>query len=238
MKISGPQTSEQRVLELLYEMITRGDFPSGEFLSQRRLAQLTNSSVISVRGALRQLENEGLIENVPRWGVRIPVLTEETLRDRYAIRELLELEVISRIHGELNDDQIRYIMDMAKELELMILQMKSGDLSPFAMLHKQFHIYLAECTGSTYLVRMLRSVLNASLMIMNARSTWSYPRKEKGIPSHTDLTLALSEKPLDYVLDIMKRHIAGGLESELDALDDYSSRMGNKPGRGVYYPNV
>jgi DNA-binding transcriptional MocR family regulator len=67
---TSPPTSEQQVTDRLRRHILAGELPVGEFLSQRKLAELAGTSVISVRGALRQLENEGLIENVPRAGVR------------------------------------------------------------------------------------------------------------------------------------------------------------------------
>jgi len=50
-------TSEQQVADKLREHILTGTLPVGEFLSQRKLAELTGTSVISVRGARRQRKN-------------------------------------------------------------------------------------------------------------------------------------------------------------------------------------
>ena len=110
-------TSEQKVVEALRSQIMEGRLPVGEFLSQRKLANLTHSSVISVRGAVRQLENEGLVENVPRMGIRIPKETPAIIRDRYLIRHALETTAVERIFGTLSDEVQKQLLEMAAELD-------------------------------------------------------------------------------------------------------------------------
>lgn len=89
-----PTTVEEQAYLSLRQEILGGELPAGEFLSQRKLAARSGVSVISVRGALRSLENEGLIENAPKWGVRIPQDTPATFTDRYFMRETLEVGLI------------------------------------------------------------------------------------------------------------------------------------------------
>ena len=61
-----PKTKEQLAYESLRELIVRGELPLGEFLSQRMLTSKVDSTMVNVRPALRQLENDGLIESIPR----------------------------------------------------------------------------------------------------------------------------------------------------------------------------
>ncbi|MFW5843559.1 MAG: GntR family transcriptional regulator, partial [Spirochaetota bacterium] len=98
-----PQTKEDLAYHGLKELIVLGELPRGTFLSQRMLAAKCGVNVVTVRGALRQLENDGLIENVPQWGVRIPEETEEAVRDRYFLREILEVAAVRKIVGRRDE---------------------------------------------------------------------------------------------------------------------------------------
>ena len=102
------ETKEDIAYGKLKHLILAGQLPRNEFLSQRMLAEKADSVVITVRAALRRLEKDGLVEGVPKWGFRIPQETEETVRDRYFVRELLEAAAARRIVGDhTEEDAVR-----------------------------------------------------------------------------------------------------------------------------------
>ncbi len=209
-------TSEQQVAEQLRRHILAGELPVGEFLSQRKLAELAGTSVISVRGALRQLENEGLIENVPRMGVRIPQDTPSSVRDRYLVRSALEATAVQQICGKLDEKEKAALLEMAAELDRMAGEHTAETWRDFARLHQEFHLLIAESTDNPLLVQMLKRVINPSLMMLNAARSWKTPSALE--ENHTDLARAiLSGNPDDAVRDL-REHIQVGLESELAAL--------------------
>src|SRR6056297_139001 len=95
--VASPRTNEDVVYERLRDLILAGHEPRGEFLRQRDLAARLDTAVVTLRCALRRLENEGLVENVPKWGVRIPVETRREIEERYFVREALEVAALGRI---------------------------------------------------------------------------------------------------------------------------------------------
>ncbi len=209
-------TSEQQVSEKLRTAILEGELPVGEFLSQRKLAKLAHSSVISVRGALRQLENEGLIENIPRMGVRIPMETPAVVRDRYLIRKALETTAVEQVHGKLSDEIKETLIGTARELDRLAKEHAADTYLDFARLHQEFHLLIAETSGSALLVQMLKRVINPSLMMLNAKRSWQIPVEQHA--NHTLLAKALvGEDPGNAVRGI-QTHIQIGLESELATL--------------------
>jgi len=217
MKTAYPDTSEQMVLNKLRTQIIEGELPAGEFLSQRKLAQSTGSSVISVRGALRQLENDGLIENIPRWGVRIPKETPEVIKDRYRIRELLETYTVECLSKNLTQNQIESIVNQAEELDKLAVQSSSKSALAFARLHQDFHIYLAKCCESLLLVKLLERVMNASTMILNAKRTWTNPTEGGGV-THGRLAEIIINGSTAQAVQAMRTHVRDGLNSELEAI--------------------
>ncbi|MBL4702200.1 MAG: GntR family transcriptional regulator [Phycisphaeraceae bacterium] len=60
------KTSEQITYERLKDLIVDNKLPQGEFLSQRKLAESVGATLVTLRSSLRSLENDGLVENVPR----------------------------------------------------------------------------------------------------------------------------------------------------------------------------
>ncbi|MGE4490265.1 MAG: GntR family transcriptional regulator [Kiritimatiellales bacterium] len=209
-------TSEQHVTERLRKHILAGKLPVGEFLSQRKLAELTGTSVISVRGALRQLENEGLIENVPRMGVRIPQDTPSSIRDRYLVRTALETAAVRQICTHLSDDAKEHLIDIARQLDQLAETHTKKSAETFARLHHDFHLLIAEQAESPLLVQMLRRVMNPSLMMLNAARSWEKPSELH--QNHTKLVQAIVSKNTETAVQSMQAHIQVGLESELAAL--------------------
>jgi DNA-binding GntR family transcriptional regulator len=213
---SKEPTSEQQVADRLRYSILAGELPVGEFLSQRKLAELTGASVISVRGALRQLENEGLIENVPRAGVRIPQDTPSSVRDRYLVREALETAGVEKICGRLAEPAAAELIQTARELDRLAAENNPDSYAEFGHLHHGFHLLIAESTGSPLLVQMLRRVINPSLMMLNAARSWQHPSELH--QNHTELTEAIISGNSTKAVAAICAHIEVGLESELAAL--------------------
>jgi DNA-binding GntR family transcriptional regulator len=208
-------TSEEQVTEKLREAILSAQLPVGDFLSQRKLAELTGTSVISVRGALRRLENEGLAENVPRMGVRVPRDTPSSIRDRYMVRTALETAAVRRISGSLPDEDKQNLLAMAKKLDQLAANHTEKNIPDFARLHHEFHLRLAERAGSPLLVQMLRRVINPSLMMLNAKRSWTAPTELT--QNHTRLAEAIISGDETRAVTEMEEHIRTGLESELAA---------------------
>jgi DNA-binding GntR family transcriptional regulator len=70
--------------------ISAGDFKPGQRLIERELCELTGVGRTSIREALRQLEAEGLITNIPHRGPTVSTISSEEARQLYALRGLLE----------------------------------------------------------------------------------------------------------------------------------------------------
>ncbi len=82
--------ASERVADHLRAAILSGEFAPGERLLQEVLAERLGASRMPVREALRMLEVEGLVENQPNRGARVPELTAHEVEVIYRMRERLE----------------------------------------------------------------------------------------------------------------------------------------------------
>lgn len=80
----------QQVIELLRAAIADGRYLSGKRLIERELCDLLQVSRPILREALRQLEAEGLVMNVPQRGLEVVTLSAEDVRQIYQVRAALE----------------------------------------------------------------------------------------------------------------------------------------------------
>lgn len=211
----NPKTKEELAYERLKTLILDGELPKSRFLSQRMLAEKVGTNITTIRTALRQLESDSLIENVPQWGVRIPLETEEILRDRYFMRELLEVGAVRLIvqrRGMPGFDSAS-IIQQAKLCDA-ISRETPKDVLRFSKAHFDFHVELAKHSGSPLLLQSLSRIHFRSLILQNARRGWA-----RGLRvDHENLVEAILSGDEATAVEQTIKHIKGGLESELIAL--------------------
>jgi len=87
-----PQTLRELALTKVRQAIIAGYFEAGDRLVERTLSEELGVSRSVVREVIRYLEAEGLIENLPKKGPIVAVLTWQVAEQIYAIRMLLEQE--------------------------------------------------------------------------------------------------------------------------------------------------
>lgn len=221
-----PQTRETRALLQLRALILKGELPVGQFLSQRMLARSVDAAVVTVRGALRLLEKEGLVENVPRWGVRIPRETPDDVHDRYFVRETLEAAAVRRWAGTLTDRQKRHLTDLAEDCD-EVAGTAPEDVDLFARRHMTFHRHLADLAESPLLVEQLDRLITRSMMVYNASRGWlqGHDRTE-----HVPFARKLLRAKPERAESLIRKHIQRGLQFELAALQHRDDQ--SKPKRG------
>ena len=85
----------------------------GEKLTERELCELTGVSRPLMREALRDLEAQGLISNVPHRGPAVAMLTRDDARDIYEVRSALEPMAARLFVERATDGQIDELVAMA-----------------------------------------------------------------------------------------------------------------------------
>jgi DNA-binding GntR family transcriptional regulator len=220
--VQQPKTKEQLAYENLRGLIVRDELPHGEFLSQRMLTARINSTMVNVRPALRQLENDGLIESVPRWGVRIPVEDEEAIRDRYFVREVLEVAAVRRIVAHRPIAGSERIHDMARVCDVPA-SASEASVYEYASQHYEFHLAIVDAAGSPMLCDAYRQIQLAGMMLWNAKRSW-YRGKDPGPDHHRRLLEAILTGSEAQAIEATREHVAYGLQNELEALGIENSR--------------
>src|SRR5918996_149151 len=165
------QTKEAIAYERLKMLILSGEIQKNEFLSQRALARHVDTNLTTLRTALRQLERDGLIENVPKWGVRVPLETEERLLDLYFMRELLETGAVRRIVKRRKEVDFATLAKKAEECDARARKLPKN-IVEYSQSHFDFHMELARQSGSELLARSLRGIHFRSWLLWHDLRLW------------------------------------------------------------------
>ena len=132
----GRQTLTERVYGMLLEGICSRELPPGQKLVIDALAREMGVSITPVREALRRLQREGLVTEIPYSGMHVSQLAINEIRELFAIRGVLEGYALRLITDTLTDKDFDLIDGELEQLEKVT---RTGDTAAFR--HHNFHFH-------------------------------------------------------------------------------------------------
>jgi DNA-binding GntR family transcriptional regulator len=173
----------------------------GAKLPEDAIGERFGASRTIVRNALGQLAAEGLVELRRNRGAAVATPSWEEARDTFDVRLGLERLVMSRLAGNLTSDQI-------KTLEKHVDQEEHarGNNEPLSIrLATEFHILLAQMTGSPVLERYVSEVSSRCGLIL---ALYSRPHSsECAVNEHRSVIAALAAGDAKRASAVMAEHL-------------------------------
>ncbi|MFN8379682.1 MAG: GntR family transcriptional regulator [Anaerolineae bacterium] len=180
------ETVSQQVLEYIRDGIFTGRYPVGYRIDQQSVADELGVSVIPVRECLRQLQAEGLLENLPYRGSFVKSLSLTELRDIYVTRETLE-ELAARLAVErLTSETLRSLESHIAEMERAT---EDTDLDALFALNRSFHFTLYEASQNSILVELIEGLWDRST-IYRRMFTFMPDRATQALEEHKRILAA------------------------------------------------
>lgn len=133
--------------------ILSGEFPDNSKLTEQVICKKYNVSRTPVREAFRQLEADGLIENVPNRGAYVTALSKRDISDLFDLRSLFEVQAIEWAIKRMTSDDIDALRETVEFMEFYTLR---GDIEKVLMFNSQFHSILYQGTKD----RMIQKTLS------------------------------------------------------------------------------
>lgn len=155
-KLHREKLSNQ-IYGVLKEMIADHRFQPGCRLNIESIARELDVSRTPVWEAVRRLEQEGLVENIPNRGVFMSALTAEKVLDLYAVREVLE-GMAARLAATRIDDHALDRMSECLEKQREVIEQQ--DLVAYSKLDFEFHATVYDACGNEWLRELLETIKN------------------------------------------------------------------------------
>jgi DNA-binding GntR family transcriptional regulator len=214
--IANPHSLATEAYFKIRDKILKGEIGLGQPVSRRNLAEEFGMSFVPVAEAIQRLESEGLLETLPRVGTRVRIPTAHDVRDRYIVREALEVQCARLFCDRATLVEREELTSMAQRLDKMaqrlgraseVGQAISEEQLEFQMYHVRFHMRIAECAGCVPLYEILEK---NQVLIFNWLCDIS---TDSHMPAkwHSDLIAVIRGDDPDAAALAMGKHIRTGM---------------------------
>jgi len=130
---AGADASEERVTDVIRGAIVRGDYAPNQRLIEADLSDTFAASRATVRTALLELANEGLVERLPNKGSRVRAISLDEAIEILEVRIGVEGLCAAKTAASVTDDQIAEFRRLRQD---MIDAVAEGDLVEYSRLNQ------------------------------------------------------------------------------------------------------
>jgi DNA-binding GntR family transcriptional regulator len=143
----------QSMVDLAYERIRQrildNEWPPGHRALEQEVALALGMSRTPVREALVRLQNDGLVEVVPRHGMRVLPVSPIDMREIYEILTALECMAAELVaQRKPSDDELAPLVKATQDMDSALAK---DDLDAWAAADERFHASLIELAGNRQL---------------------------------------------------------------------------------------
>ena len=199
----------EQALAALRTAITSGELAPGRHLAETELSDMLQISRGTLREALRQLEQEGLLSAGPRGRLSVRHLDEKEIRDIFAVRAALE-SLAARTLCEL-PDRVRVIESLHLAIDAMEAA-RDSSLEERIETDMEFHRTLCRLTGNETLLHSWES-LEGSI-----RMSIMFAGQEKGVKNmsvdrHRDIVAAIETGDASLARRTIREHMESAADN-------------------------
>lgn len=150
---AAPSLPAASLADVAYEQIRRrildNVWPPGHRALEQEVALALGVSRTPVREALARLSNEGLVEVIPRHGMRVLPVSPNDMREIYEILTALEcMAAESLARRKPSAAELQPLVDATEDMDKAL---KVDDLDAWAAADERFHAHLIELAGNRQL---------------------------------------------------------------------------------------
>jgi DNA-binding GntR family transcriptional regulator len=208
MELGGALESSSLVeltLRRLRQEILSGTLAPGERLVEETLTQRFGTSRAPLREALRQLAEQGLIEHLPRRGVRVAALSATDADELFALRDVLERHAVQTAFARPEDLSLAGV---TSAWQLMAEAARTGDAFAENNAHQRFHVEVVALAGQRHLLMAFEPVILKLQLLMatNLRLEAEQQEAIEGVDRHRRLIDALATGRLPAALEALEGH--------------------------------
>jgi DNA-binding GntR family transcriptional regulator len=225
------QTVSRQIYYQLRSMIAKGELLPGSPLVLRELADKLKVSRMPVVEAIRRLERDGFVTDVPKWGASVREWTREERLEAYCIRRALEGEAARFFVMRAEEQDKRKLVELSDRFDRLV------GVDPIACdeADVDFHLHIVRSTRFQRLAELVENskietatILGLSLVSLKKSNRAFDPKQDLGC--HKPVVKALLGKNPEIATRAIWRHIDSVLERiiELEDKEDKGRRVVGK----------
>jgi DNA-binding GntR family transcriptional regulator len=219
---AGPlrQKSTERVYLALRRKVIDSELAPGSQILEQELAIMLGVSRTPLREALILLEREGLLEIIPRHGVRIVPMSATDMREIYQVLITLESTAAATLASQPRGGAALDELDAI--YARMDTRLKADDITGWALEDERFHLKIVELAGN----RRLREIVSncgdqAHRARMFTLRLQTHPQPAQSMKEHRQIISALRKRDAAKAESLLRSHRERGLARQMDIIERY-----------------
>jgi len=190
--------------------ILSGDLKPGERIDQDAIAEQLGVSRLPVREALISLDQEGLVNNIPRRGAYVATFSREDVIDHYQLFGQVAGLAAARAVVRMDDAQVKQLADLDRRLS------NTKDVAEQERLNHEFHRTINLACESQRILSML-GLLSRSLPMPYDKlpPEWLADAEQQ----HSDILDAFTRRDTLAAQRSMEQHISASGRHAVEVLD-------------------
>jgi DNA-binding GntR family transcriptional regulator len=213
--LQKPQALNAWVYDHVKSLICNIVIKPGEQINIEHLADELGVSRTPVREALLRLQQDGLVQFIPRVGCFCTDITNQDMEDIFEFREILEPYMARKATPRLTDQDLQHVR---QSFQPLTQEIASGQYQGFLQSEIEFHNLLIECAGNRKIAEVMNG-LNDHLLRVRVLSLSSHEHVERSFNEHIAVLEALERRDAEGAGDAMARHVRQVRERMLCFLD-------------------
>lgn len=195
-------------LQRLRAEILSGALAPGERLVEEHLTRRFGTSRAPLREALRLLGEQGLVEHLPRRGVRVTELSDQDMDELFSLRDVLERFAVRTALADGTPPAANRMAELTAALDDIEHAVRNDDPLGRAEAHRRFHLALVALAGHHHLLRVYEPVILKLQLCMatNLRREAAQSSPLDSLHRHRRLHDAVAAGDLDSVLETLSAH--------------------------------
>jgi DNA-binding GntR family transcriptional regulator len=199
----------EQALSALRAAITSGELEPGRHLVETELSEMLQISRGTLREALRQLEQEGLLSAGPRGRLSVRHLDAKEIRDIFSVRAALE-SLAARTLCEL-PDRARVIEVLHQAIDAMNAAL-DGTIEERIESDMEFHRTMCRLTGNETLLRSWEA-LEGSIRMSIMFAGRDRGMKNMGVDRHQEIVAAIETGDASLARKTIREHMDTAAEN-------------------------
>jgi DNA-binding GntR family transcriptional regulator len=203
----APPSLKQRAYAEVKRRILSGEYPAGQILSERQIAQELAMSKTPVHAALERLEADGLVTVAAQQGIIVRTISPQEMADHFEIRQALEPFVVEQLADRLTPDQARALGQNLRENRLAV---RARDIEANVRLDAEFHLMLCESLGNREITRVMAQIREKVHAVIHLISARHPARMADSLAEHEAIVEALLRADGPAAAERMRAHLRNG----------------------------
>lgn len=195
------QSVKSQVYEGILKDILDGVYEANAIINEKTLMEKYQVSKTPVREALVQLCSEGVLNNIPRFGYQLSVVTPIEIIEIIEYRKIIEIGALERYFWKITKEQLDELKALNKEAALIIYDQ---DTKIHWSGNQEFHKKLCSFCGNRFLEKSLDDSMRLCTRIANQyfNKLWG-ESKLADADNHVKLVRAIEEQDFEAAKNIL-----------------------------------